>query len=122
LLQGKTPYEVLFGLKPSYEHIKVFGSLCFAQFRPRSKEKFAPCSRKCIFVRYPYGKKGWKLYDLETHEIFVSRHVVFQENIFPFSLTGNDIHAQGNPATIEARDLLGTYDEYEKCKSKCQSS
>jgi len=36
-------------------------------------------------VGYPYGKKGWKVYDLETNEIFISHDVVFHETIFSFS-------------------------------------
>jgi len=36
---------------------------------------------------YPYGKKGWKVYDLETHEFLVSRDVTFLENQFPFHHT-----------------------------------
>lgn len=32
---------------------------------------------------YPQYKKGWSLFDLETEEIFVSRDVVFVENVFP---------------------------------------
>jgi len=36
-------------------------------------------------VGYPVGKKGWKLYDLESKEIFVSRDVEFCEEILPFS-------------------------------------
>uniref|UniRef100_A0A803MMN7 Uncharacterized protein n=1 Tax=Chenopodium quinoa TaxID=63459 RepID=A0A803MMN7_CHEQI len=38
---------------------------------------------------YPHGKKGWKLYDLDTGEIFVSRDVKFFENEFPF-VKGNE--------------------------------
>jgi len=33
---------------------------------------------------YPYGKKGWQLYDLEKCQFFVSRDVVFFEHEFPF--------------------------------------
>ena len=33
---------------------------------------------------YPFGKKGWKLYDLDTKEFFVSRDVKFFEEVFPF--------------------------------------
>jgi len=33
---------------------------------------------------YPYGKKAWKLYDLDTNECFESRDVVFREDIFLF--------------------------------------
>ena len=30
IVQCKTPYEVLLGAKPEYEHLKVFGHLAFA--------------------------------------------------------------------------------------------
>jgi len=31
-------------------------------------------------------KKGWKVCDLETHEIIVSRDVVFHKQIFPYQV------------------------------------
>lgn len=37
-----------------------------------------------MFVGYPYGKKGWRLFDLDDGEYFDSRDVVFDENVFPF--------------------------------------
>ncbi|RVW88859.1 Retrovirus-related Pol polyprotein from transposon RE2 [Vitis vinifera] len=49
----------------------------------RDKDKFASRSLKCIFVGYPFGKKGWRLYDLESGEYFVSRDVIFVEVEFP---------------------------------------
>lgn len=39
-----------------------------------------------MFVAYPFGTKGYKVLDLVTKRIHVSRHVKFFENIFPFSL------------------------------------
>jgi len=36
-------------------------------------------------VGYPYGKKGWCLYDIETNEYFVSRDVKFLETDFPYA-------------------------------------
>jgi len=38
----------------------------------------------CIFLRYPFGIKGYKLLDLQSHTAFTSRDVVFHESIFPF--------------------------------------
>jgi len=57
---------------------KVVGFLLY------KTDQFASRSRRCVFVGYPQGKKGWKLYDLDRHEIFVSRDVKFYEEQFPF--------------------------------------
>jgi len=84
VLNGKTPYEILHGVKPSYDQLRVFGSSCYTHKRSRDKDKFGPRSRQCIFMGYPFGKKGWRVYDMETSEFLVSRDVVFQENIFPY--------------------------------------
>ena len=62
----------------------MFRCLCYAQVRARTKDKFAPRSRKCIVVRYPYYKKGCNVYDLENKEMFVCRDVIFVEGILPF--------------------------------------
>jgi len=59
LLKGKTPYEAIYGCKPSYKEIRVFDSLCFARSNPKVKDKFASRSRGCVFLGYPFGKKGW---------------------------------------------------------------
>ena len=77
LLANKTPYDVLFNVPPSYDSLRVFGCLCYARNPKSMKDKFMSRSRKCIFVGYLQGKKGWKLYDLETCEYFVSRDVKF---------------------------------------------
>ncbi|KAJ8626232.1 hypothetical protein MRB53_019539 [Persea americana] len=84
VLHNKTPYEQLFGSPPLYNEIRVFGSLCFAHNQRAKGDKFASRSRKCVFVGYPFGKKGWYLFDLDTKKFFVSRDVKFYEDIFPF--------------------------------------
>ncbi|KAJ8626780.1 hypothetical protein MRB53_020087 [Persea americana] len=53
--------------------------------KTETRDKFASRSRRCVFVGYPYGQKGWRLYDLDKCEYFVSRDVVFSENVFPFA-------------------------------------
>jgi hypothetical protein len=39
----------------------------------------------CIFIGYPFAKKGYKLYNLSTNSVFVSRNVIFHETVFPFA-------------------------------------
>nr|XP_011468459.1 PREDICTED: vegetative cell wall protein gp1-like [Fragaria vesca subsp. vesca] len=38
-----------------------------------------------IFIGYPFGQKGYKLFDLSTKKVFTSRDVKFHETIFPYS-------------------------------------
>lgn len=90
ILDGKTPYELVHGTSPSYDHLRVFGSLCYAHNQDRKGDKFDSRSRKCIFVGYPYGQRGWKLYDLEREVFFVSRDVKFVETEFPFEESINN--------------------------------
>ena len=84
LLQNKSPYEILFNKPPSYNTIRTFGCLCFAQNQKTGGNKFASKSRKCIFVGYPFGQKGWKLFDLDSNVFLVSRDVKFFEDEYPF--------------------------------------
>ena len=84
ILNGKTPYEILFKSSPSYDHLRGFRCLCYAYKHQRPKDKFESRSRKCIFIGYPHAKKGWKLYDLEIGDVFISRDVLFDEKNFPF--------------------------------------
>ncbi|XP_026377775.1 putative protein TPRXL [Papaver somniferum] len=48
-----------------------------------------------VFVGYPYGHKGYKVYDLETKLIYTSRDDVFYETMFPFS---NENHSSTLPS------------------------
>lgn len=48
---------------------------------------------------YPYGKKGWRLYDLDSGEYFESRDAVFCENEFPFLTNASNVQDDSNPST-----------------------
>ena len=84
LLINKTPFELLFKKKPSYSHFKAFGCLCYASTLNHSCTKFSPCAIKVVFFGYPSGYKAYKLLDLSTNTIFISRDVIFHESMFPF--------------------------------------
>ncbi|KAK9748552.1 hypothetical protein RND81_02G066200 [Saponaria officinalis] len=84
LLNGKTPYQNLFNKPPPFENIRTFECLAYAKTLNRSRDKFASWSRKCVCIGYPFGKKGWRLFDLDTGSYFESREVVFLENEFPY--------------------------------------
>jgi len=76
---------MLFKAMASYNHIKVFGCLCYAHNLQRQKDKFGSRNRKCIFIGYPHGKIRRRVYDVESADMLNSREVTFVEEIFPFA-------------------------------------
>jgi hypothetical protein len=78
LLNDQSPYHMLHGSIPDASLFKVFGSLCYASTLASHRSKLDPKARKSIFLGYKSGYKGFVLYDLHSKEIFVSRHVAFQ--------------------------------------------
>ena len=52
--------------------------------RPYHAHKLDFRSSPCVFLGYSSSHLGYRCLDLESHRIYVSRHVRFHETIFPF--------------------------------------
>lgn len=84
VLNNNTPAFTLFGRTPSYDHIRVFGCLCFPNLSATAPNKLSPRSTPCVFLGYPVEHRGYRCLDLRTYKIIISRHVVFEETTFLF--------------------------------------
>lgn len=73
------------------------------------KDKFAAKGIKCVFLGYPPAQKGYKLYNLSTHEVFLSRDVSFEEHVFPFK----DTNSSPTPPIIPSNDPFIIEDQEE---------
>eukprot|EP00794_Sanderia_malayensis_P011569 gene11569-biopygen9240 len=81
-LKNATPYERWIGQKPDLANLKVFGCVSYVHIAKEKCSKLNAKSRKGIFVGYPDGTKGYKLFDLTKGVFIRSRDVVFAEEEF----------------------------------------
>lgn len=56
--------------------MKCFGSLAFVY---QDQGKLKPRALKGVFLGYPQGTKGYKIWLLDIEKCVISRNVVFQE-------------------------------------------
>lgn len=83
-LKNQSPYQFLYHSLVDYSSFRVFSCLCFASTLPSYRSKFSPRATACVFLGYPPGVKGYKLYDIAAKKFLISRDIVFHEGVFPF--------------------------------------
>uniref|UniRef100_A0A2N9HQ74 Integrase catalytic domain-containing protein n=1 Tax=Fagus sylvatica TaxID=28930 RepID=A0A2N9HQ74_FAGSY len=82
-LKHKTPWELLFQKPPDISHFRSFGCQCFPLLTPYTTHKLQPKTIPCVFLGYPSNTKGYLCLDPLTKRVYTSRHVLFNELIFP---------------------------------------
>ncbi|RVW67898.1 Retrovirus-related Pol polyprotein from transposon TNT 1-94 [Vitis vinifera] len=107
-LQFKTPQEKWIGKAANYQHLKVFGCTTYVHTKT---DKLEPRAVKCIFLGYPKGVKGYKLW-IETQgkrKCIISRDVTFNEQ---------DMSKQTPTKYVEGSDQLQFEVEHENLQPK----
>ncbi|KAM1108382.1 hypothetical protein ACFX2B_004976 [Malus domestica] len=79
-----SPWELLFKAPPQYHLLKTFGCACYPWLQPYSSSKLDPKSKLCVFLGYSLNHSGYRCLDPVTNRLYISRHVVFDETLFPF--------------------------------------
>ncbi|KAL4362450.1 hypothetical protein GQ457_04G012430 [Hibiscus cannabinus] len=79
-VQDKTPVEAWFGRKPSAKHLRVFGSICYAHIPAQKRSKLDAKADRGIFLGYDSQAKGYRIFNLDTEKIMISRDVEFNED------------------------------------------
>ena len=79
ILSDLSPFEVLNKIKPSLNHLRVFGCVCYVLKPGELRNKLEAKSIKGMFIGYSITQKGYKCYDPETRKVMVSRDVKFVE-------------------------------------------
>lgn len=76
---NKIPDEVWYKRRGlDYSYLKRFGCVVYVH---TDDGKLNPRTKKCIFIGYPIGVKGYMIWILEEKRCIISRNVVFREEI-----------------------------------------
>lgn len=96
----KIPEEQWSGKPVNFENIKIFGCPAYVHVQSGERSKLDPRSRKCIFLGFEKGVKGYRLWDPISKKKVVSRDVVFDET---YMLKKNDeeVSADSQKQTVE---------------------
>lgn len=82
ILNNDTPLHKLYKKIPTYHHLHVFGCLFFPYVK--SPNRLSPRSTPRVIIGYPSNHRRYWCLHLLSMKIIVSRHVVFDEIVFPF--------------------------------------
>ncbi|KAD3336106.1 hypothetical protein E3N88_31625 [Mikania micrantha] len=75
--------------------MRVFGRLAYFRNTDTKGDKFEWRGKPGVFLGYPPGTKGYKIYDTSLKKIITSRDVKFVENKFPYK-NSDPINKQEN--------------------------
>ncbi|KAI3662213.1 hypothetical protein MP638_002199 [Amoeboaphelidium occidentale] len=98
-VSGKTAFEVIYGYKPDYRHLRVFGCKAVVRIPDVHRSDLEHRAVDCIFVGY--NQRSWKLLELESLKEINSVDVKFHEDEFV-----SDKIVQGD--TQEGLDVEGS--------------
>ncbi|UYV73291.1 hypothetical protein LAZ67_10002537 [Cordylochernes scorpioides] len=112
-LDNKVPEEIWLSRKVSVRHFKIFGALAYAHIPKQKRKKFDRRAKRCILVGYSTQSKGYRLWDNDSKQVFITKHARFDENKGkvlpprdPDLQQGYDSQLEV-PSTSEVKDIVG---------------
>ncbi|GKA31352.1 gag-pol polyprotein [Tanacetum coccineum] len=80
VVELKTSMEMWRGKPANYSDLHIFGNPVHVMYNSQETTKLDLKSRKCLFLGYADGVKGYRLWDPTAHKVVVSKYVVFMED------------------------------------------
>ena len=71
----KTAMEMWTGKLADYSYLHAFGCPVYVMYNAQERAKLDPKSKRCIFLGYADGVKGYRLWDPTAYKIVISRNL-----------------------------------------------
>ncbi|GKG22568.1 zinc finger, CCHC-type containing protein, partial [Tanacetum coccineum] len=79
-LKDSTTYEALKGRKPNLKHLRIFGCKAYAKVTKPHLKKLDDRRKELIYLGTKPGSTAYRLFDLVTKDMIVSKDVKFKED------------------------------------------
>jgi hypothetical protein len=79
--EGKSPYELWTGSKPSVSHLRTFGCVVFVKNTKPNMKKLEDRSKAMMFMGYEPGSTAYMCYDPVSKKVHISRDVILDEEV-----------------------------------------
>ncbi|KAH9689185.1 hypothetical protein KPL70_015411 [Citrus sinensis] len=126
----KTAMEMWTGKPVDYSYLHAFGCPVYVIYNAQERTKLDPKSRRCIFLGYADGVKGYRLWDPTAHKIIISIDVIFIED----QLQRRDeddsrvkeksetipVYVKNNPEDSDSSEAALEHEEQEPVESEAQ--
>lgn len=103
----------LYNKQVDYSGLRLFGCRCFSSLRHQVSNKFVRKTYPCIFIGYNNIHKGCRCLHPSTNHVYISRHVVFDEEFLPYAQ--HDM-SQFQPRTLQLTEFP-KFDEWKVKKN-----
>lgn len=77
---NKSPDFIWYGKNTKFDNFKIFGSKAMVLKPAQHRSKLDAKTHECIFLRYANDAKAFRLFDMTTKKIVISRDVTFLES------------------------------------------
>ncbi|KAL4271938.1 hypothetical protein GQ457_13G028490 [Hibiscus cannabinus] len=111
-IELKTPMEMWTGKPVDYSNLHIFGSTVYVMYNAQEISKLDPKSRKCKFLGYADGVKGYRLWDPTARKVIISRDVIFVEDKLQRE-EENDGTEKEKPESIQVEKEFEQRDSFE---------
>ncbi|KAH9789507.1 Integrase catalytic domain-containing protein [Citrus sinensis] len=124
----KTAMEMWTGKPADYSYLHAFGCPVYVMYNAQERTKLDAKSRRCIFLGYADGVKGYRLWDPTAHKIVISRDVIFVEDQLQRKDGDDDtgkeksetvpVYVKNNPEDSDSSEAAPEHEEQEPVESE----
>ena len=104
-MDRKVAYEVWTGNPVDFNNLRIFGCLAFVHISNDERSKLVPKSKKCVFVGYSKGVKGFKFWDPISKKMVINKDAVFDEQFILLEIvkTNMPMFDGASPNSVEVQ-------------------